>query len=69
MHWDLHSLDEKNMKLSILLGMELKYTKSGDLSNQTRQLCIMHNAYYIGNTLAGGETVVGEEQQPPICKK
>ena len=46
------------MKLSILLGMELKYTKSGDLSNQTRQLCIMHNAYYIGNTLAGGETVV-----------
>ena len=38
--------------------MELKYTKSGDLSNQTRQLCIMH----IGNTLAGGETVVAGER-------
>ena len=40
--------------------MDLKYTKSGDLSNQTRQLCIMH----IGNTLAGagGETVVAGER-------
>ena len=58
MHWDLHSLDEKNTKLCISLRKGLKYTKSGDLSNQTRQLCIMH----IGNTLAGGETVVAGER-------
>ena len=53
-----HLLDGKNTQLCISLRMELKYSKSGDLSNQTRQLCIMH----IGNTLAGGETVVAGER-------